>query len=754
MTRRDIHLLLWFGGGSLLLFFLPLFAGETHFSGDILYSFHPWFTYAAQNIQSGEFPLWNPFSACGESFIGNPQIMLFYPWRPVFLDFPFPVGWTSFLAFHQWLLFTATGLAVRSFYKTNLRTTSVLLAAVSMTWGGFVTVLWEFPGAVASLPFLLLFFILGLTRRWLSFSLSLSLLLLAGYTPFAYYAVLLGAAGMGVQVFFRRGDRRSPDWKTLLFWSAALGAGIAACAPQILSTWEAARHSLRAMISPSEARNYLLTPIFLIKFLVPEIFDKVALPFQSHAFGAEFWPVQRNWLNTFFIGTLPLLLALAALTDFRKRKNLFWGAVILFSAAMAMGWDPVFSAARTLIPGFRYMTHFSHLILLTVVSLVFLAADGGEAPARKPLVFWGLWGGAFLLVIALAAFPTCRLFTLKKLLGTALLSPAQDRHVAGAAAKTAVILLGAGALALCPARVRGWGFVFLTLAELRFFAIGFHPTVSMDFFKEPVTLQEKLQAAPGRYAVDPETVRGPKFMAGETLAAGYQSLRQALYPNIQLPFRIRSTWGYEVFPEKNFSEFRRNIPSDNLGGAPARFLGIDHVLSTRPLPPPAELLARAPHALLYSFDDPLPLVGWVPLSRKIADPQERLSFLSSPWDPTKEVILEEEESVSAGIAPVPGKPLRRLKERSSYLEVAGEGAGWVVRGETFHSGWNVYVNGQHRRLMRANHAFQAAKTPPGGWTAVFLYRPKMFRRGLGIGLAALLGLGFGAVLFMRRTALR
>ncbi|HMX95704.1 MAG TPA: hypothetical protein PKC50_10705, partial [Elusimicrobiota bacterium] len=78
MTRRDVP---WIGAlavAAALLFVPGFFLGRVPFAGDVTFSFHPWLTYAAQEIQAGRLPLWNCYSSCGEPFLANPQIMVFH----------------------------------------------------------------------------------------------------------------------------------------------------------------------------------------------------------------------------------------------------------------------------------------------------------------------------------------------------------------------------------------------------------------------------------------------------------------------------------------------------------------------------------------------------------------------------------------------------------------------------------------------------------------------------------------------------
>src|SRR5579871_3906516 len=65
--------------GFLLCLFWPLFLGRRLYWGDILLYFEPMQRFAHDVLQSGRLPLWNPYLLCGQPYLGNPQMGVFYP---------------------------------------------------------------------------------------------------------------------------------------------------------------------------------------------------------------------------------------------------------------------------------------------------------------------------------------------------------------------------------------------------------------------------------------------------------------------------------------------------------------------------------------------------------------------------------------------------------------------------------------------------------------------------------------------------
>src|SRR5580700_12295893 len=57
----------------------PLVCGRSLYWGDIMLYFEPMQRFAAAELKSGRLPLWNPYLLCGQPFLGNPQMGVFYP---------------------------------------------------------------------------------------------------------------------------------------------------------------------------------------------------------------------------------------------------------------------------------------------------------------------------------------------------------------------------------------------------------------------------------------------------------------------------------------------------------------------------------------------------------------------------------------------------------------------------------------------------------------------------------------------------
>lgn len=735
MTRRDIA---WIGAlfvVAALLFVPGFFIGKIPFAGDITFSFHPWLTYAAQEVQAGRLPLWNAYSSCGEPFLANPQIMLFHPPALLYWAFPFATAWRLGIGLNAVLLFLGTLLTARALAPRADRC-STFLAALAVALGGFAVVNWEFPAVGATLPFLPLLVLFSWMGRHRWVAATTALLFFGGYTPLTEYGLLWAGAAVlwrGAQ------DRR---WSSVGYWAAGVGLGVLAALPQIAPSWELAGRSLRSAITDADAARYLLTPALLFKIVVPNLIDKAASPFDFSAFGAEFWPVQRNWLSTFYVGTAPLLLALGAVLA-RNRKTIFWvGSGTLF-LLLAMGCEPLFTGVRWFVPGFRYMTHFSNAAVVTVLAVAPLAALGAsDESSRKKASRWAWALVALCLGGAVWAAPRHRL--IGAMLGLADLTAAQDLRVRWAFVQTAAAAAAVGLLA--PRGRRGTaGLLLLTLLELAWNAAGLHPLAPVGFFRERVALAAAFQNQPRRFALAPAAL-DRRVMAGDNLIDGYRSLRQAGFPTVMLPYHAPNAWSYEVFGLSDFAAFRRLLNREDPGGPVLDFMGVDGLVAHRALSAPRVPTARADNALFYRNPGALERVTAVARSTAIAEASARLVYLGSAWDPRREVVLEEPSANPLS----DDSPEIHWTEEPGRVDIRGRGAGWAVRSAPWYPGWEVYVNGSLEKNLRANHAFQAVALPSGDWRGAWVYRPALFRWGLALGIGGLLALGAGAARSARR----
>ena len=203
------------------LFLLPLallwqqtLGGKTLIPADVLFSFQPWKTAAAQfgvaypqnhlvadlvlenyawkrfiveSLKQSEIPLWNPYTFAGEPFLANGQHSALYPFSLIFYALPLWQAYGWFTVSQLWLAGVWMYLLAR---VLGLRRASAIVAAVTYQLSAFFV-------------FSVVFTMIIAAAAWLPFILAMAELVirqhpaLGGRPARAPWAVL-GALGLGI----------------------------------------------------------------------------------------------------------------------------------------------------------------------------------------------------------------------------------------------------------------------------------------------------------------------------------------------------------------------------------------------------------------------------------------------------------------------------------------------------------------------------------------------------------------------------
>lgn len=203
-----------------LLLFAPIWlAGMTPFWGDMTYIHHPWQALAAQYLQGGRAPLWDPTIYFGMPMAAKMQNSLFYPGQGPFFLFGFATGAALFQLAHYWLCGWLAFLWLRSLRASKA---AALCGALLFAFSGGMLSRMPFINHLSTLslvPALFLFF-----RRPLPLALTLCLAFLAGYPPFLAGSIALC---WGVMVLLSRPGSFSA-------WAAAGALAMALSAVQLI----------------------------------------------------------------------------------------------------------------------------------------------------------------------------------------------------------------------------------------------------------------------------------------------------------------------------------------------------------------------------------------------------------------------------------------------------------------------------------------------------------------------------------------
>lgn len=391
------------GGGTQAPWNVLRFDGITQFYG--------WRLTAAQSMQSGHIPLWNPYAFAaqgGTPLLANSQSAPLYPPHWILFDlFPASQIWRAFglsVAFH---LLVALGGMYRFLRSLPVGRISACLGA--MVWGlSGPVVTWlalpTFLAVTCWLPVLLWLLKTAHEKAGTKTgTLALAgaggvggLTLLAGHLQMAFYVLLaafLYGAFLAWQFPPRHATAKNVGRTSWLRWISGACAcfGIAFCLalPQLLPSLELSRQSHRAANGGPTTSAYAsyvanaLPPRNLVTLLVPDFFG------HPNKNNGAYWNTNNYAEWAVYVGVLPLILAVFALAlpwknaaAFGLPKERGFAVVLMgLSLLLALG-TPANAVFFWGVPGYNQTGNPARCLVLWAFAAAVLAAMGAEAGAN------------------------------------------------------------------------------------------------------------------------------------------------------------------------------------------------------------------------------------------------------------------------------------------------------------------------------------------------------------------------------------
>ncbi len=364
------------------LFWRVLFQGETFFVRDLGSFSRPLKSIIAPlTVASQGLPLWNPLSASGQPFAGNPQHSLFHPLTTLFFILPFE--WAFRLQVLLPLL--AAAASMYWFLKTMRRSRpAACVGAMAWAFGGFLlsasNVLPPFQ-ATATLP-LTLTFASRLARHArradaaglaLSFGLQamvgepVSLLSLPLLWPITYYA---------------SGRQRAKHGITLIGVGGLLGLGLAAVS-WLPGWWHSAKTIRAEGLLDDMANEWSMSPARPVELLWSGFFGPIDYAGTGAYWGEFLYPAKGL---PYYYSLYPCLLitVLAVWGTRRSRAGSSWSGIALLGYLLALGaWLPLWGLVRKL-PLFNMIRFPEKFSVLFVFPLIVAAAQGFDYVVMGP----------------------------------------------------------------------------------------------------------------------------------------------------------------------------------------------------------------------------------------------------------------------------------------------------------------------------------------------------------------------------------
>ena len=274
----------------LILFFFHdvIFTYKTFFFRDIINLFMPYRLFAAENIQNGNIPIWNPYTFFGQPFLANPESSLFYPFTLLFYLFKFTTAYKIFIVSHFFLSLLFFFLLTKSF---KIKNSYAILGSICWGFSGYMLTRIEFLsilGAAIWLPLALLFL---LNKRKVLLGLLFAIQIFAGHPQIIFYTIL-------VLLFFLKKEFIYTFVISVVF--ALLIASI-----QIIPSFNFINNSNRSHgITYEEASSVSMRPVEIIKNMLPRKNTDIT---------------GNLWLKTFYIGLLPIIFIISYFLNSNRR---------------------------------------------------------------------------------------------------------------------------------------------------------------------------------------------------------------------------------------------------------------------------------------------------------------------------------------------------------------------------------------------------------------------------------------------------
>jgi hypothetical protein len=451
-----------------------------------------------------------------------------------------------------------------------------------------------------------------------------------------------------------------------------------------------------------------------------------------------YFQYDQYWTSSYYVGIGTVALALYAAWKLRERRVLALAGIILVSLVLALGdAGYLLRGVRLLLPQAGLMRYPIKFVVLAVFAFPLLAAfavndwlelkrDLASRAWRKIKCLWFIVFGLVVAVVCFARFyPLDESWTIAGLSG---------------ATRMGLLTLILGTVWLLRRMIgrRMSLFPRLALLALLFLdplthTVRQNPTIERTIM-EPVPLTSRnLDPLPrhgeSRAMLTPQADHILRLTAAADPRHDYSVNRLGLFSNCNLLEGIPKIKGF-------FSLYLRETDA---------LLSLIYERGDDPLPALYDFLSVSQitkSGEYYEWQrrpDHLPMVtsGVKPV---FADANTTLNALSHTNFNPREYVYLPLESKSLLLAT--NRSAAKISESrfSTHrvdIQVEASAPSLVVISQAYYDPWHAYVDGQRRRIFRANYAFQAVQVPAGHHSVRLIYEDHAFRCGIVISFLAL-----------------
>jgi len=722
--------------------------------------------FAVEEVKAGRgVPLWNPYLFGGLPYVAILPGPVFYPTTALYFVMPLfrAIGWTFVL--HTWLAGLFAYFAARS---VKLGRPAAVVTGFAFMLSGFLVSMNEAGHDGRMFVMVLIPLAFGLLERglrtgrlawFLGMGLVVACQIFTPHVQMMYFSSLALSVYALVRLTWLARD--AGDWRPAarVFGYYALGflAAAAIGMAQLLPNLELLEFAVRGAGERGYefAASWAMPVQELTGFVLPDLIGTG--PLRGGEGLTTYWGANQFKQHTEYVGIVPSVLALIAVTAFRRdRRIALIGAITLLCILFALGAaTPVHRIAYEVVPVIRELRAASLMLGPAVFFVALLAGFGWQRvldaraygqigavreAAAGPIAWgWILGLSAPVLFLGLAAafnpdglvrwvhtswFPVgWPLYPGEAAIG---LLRASGWLLLGLWSSALVLAYGVAERRLPPQIVVA--LLLLLVLDLARVDDRYISVISPTAEFAPDDLQRSLGEE-----IDP--------------VARVFSLREpgGYGPNDMMLHGIRSVTGMQSFRLEWTDRLIGGLNYENLMAAPALWplLDIDYVITRQQVETPLleagpsgrrgtawRVLADGPHA-------------WFPARVEAeSDPASALRRLAGRPDPAAFALLARPTGGpdDGGVLPAAGQGRARVTSftpNEVVLDVEAEQGGLLVVSEIFHPNWRASVDGAEVQVHRVDIALRGVEVPAGDHELRFTYAAGSVRLGLLVGLLAL-----------------
>ena len=710
---------------------------------DVFSQLYPWRELAMNLLRDGSWPLWNPFSFAGYPLLANWQSAPFYPLNILMIIFGNIRGY-GLMVFLQPLL--AGSFMYLFLRQIKLSKRAASLGALVSAYSGFVMTYLEYATTgqiMIWLPLILFFFEKYFEKKKIHFlafsSLCLFPVLTGGFFQPAFYVLLIAS----LYWFFRVLSDSNLKNKFLLIslgWAFLL-VGIAVAALQLLPTLELFGLSIRNFDRNIVEYRYGLLPVRnLITLFAPDFFGNPVT--------GNFWGfLQYQEATGYFSGTA---LILALTTFFSKKRD--W-RINLFSALFAISLVLAFdnSLSRLIYQANLPLLstgYASRWLLMTAFSGAILSAIALDRLNRKKLILF--------LLIATGALTAIYFLLWAAIIPLKIeLLPVALRNLV-----LPLVLLESSLFISLLVRnkvLAAWLLLGLVAFDLGRFGKKFTPFSSPEYLNRKLPVFEYLKNQNDFNRVTSEEgslLPANTWMYNQLYSpAGYDPL---LIKNYAVFFRgvnTRQNEQQEISGKLDKGDFTRYLNLVNPNSQLLDLLGVKYFLALKKdsgeIRPWGKINEASIDLTRYQpiFEDGATVV----LTNKTALPRASLYYKAeTEKDVTKAVerlvagfdfrnllLVNQESPKEYALGKDDTAIITNYSANKVELVTKTENGAYLLLTDTFYPGWQVFVNGNKKELLRAVGVLRAVEVGSGENQVEMVYKPASFKFGIIISVISL-----------------